>query len=78
MLFQVQYFGFIITNIKIADLYKYAIINSSSIFASIFEISENTIPISIQTSLISLKCNSFNSNQQLKQWFFLIKYSNIV
>lgn len=28
MLFQVQYFGFIITNIKIADLYKYAIINS--------------------------------------------------
>lgn len=52
--FRVQYFEFIITNIKISDLYEHAIINSSSVFGSIFEISENTIPISIQISLISL------------------------
>lgn len=36
MLFGVQYFEFIITNVKIADLDKYAIINNSSIFRFIF------------------------------------------
>lgn len=69
ILFGVQYFQFIITNVKIADLFKYAIINSSSIFGSIFDISENTVPISTQISLISLLCNLCNSNQQLKQFF---------